>query len=132
MTRFGGANLPREVVEAMARAAGHGLMMSDLQASVRKAIARLTRNEAAYVSCGAASGITLAVAAFMSGCDETKASLLPCSDGMRNEVIFHVCDRGTECDVAIHNSGAKTILVGDGGGATESQLLVCPPWVGHS
>lgn len=122
-TRFGGALMPPPVVEAMAAAARSGTLMAELQEKVGQAIARLTQNEAAYVSCGAASGITLVMAACMAGIDPALAERLPDTSGMKNEVIMHACDQGTECDVAIRCSGATIRLIGDRDRATETQLL---------
>ncbi|HEX4124104.1 MAG TPA: hypothetical protein VHY37_05200 [Tepidisphaeraceae bacterium] len=120
-TRFGGAIMADEVVAAMAEAARSGVDVAEMQEKVGKAIARLTRNEAAYVSCGAASGITLAVASCICGVDEKLADRLPDSAGMRNKVLMHACDRGTECDVAIRCAGGKIENVGDERGASAQQ-----------
>ena len=61
----------------MAQASRHGTLLAELQEKVGKAIAQLTNNEAAYVSCGAASGITLAVAACDSQEDAQPGPDLP-------------------------------------------------------
>ncbi len=123
-TRFGGAVMPRSVVEAMAVAARRGTIMAELQEKAGQAIARLTRNEAAYVSCGAASGITLAMAACMAGTDPSLSERLPDTAGMKNQVVMHACDRGTECDVAIRCSGAAIRHIGSQEGASESDLAL--------
>jgi uncharacterized pyridoxal phosphate-dependent enzyme len=122
-TRFGGAIMPAPVVEAMALAARRGTLMAELQEKTGQAIARLTNNEAAYVSCGAASGITLAMAACMAGTDPALSERLPDTTGMKNQVVTHACDRGTECDAAIRCSGAAVVTIGDREGASEDQLV---------
>lgn len=121
-TRFGGAIMPHEVVSAMAEASRFGVHMAELQERVGQAIAKLTQNEAAYVSCGAASGITLTIAYCMAGVDEEKADRLPETSGLQNRVVMHRCDRGTECDPAIRNSGATIVNIGNQDGATEYEL----------
>ncbi len=63
VTKYGGSLMPPEVVSAMSAAAGSFVDLAQLQARVGERIARLTRNEAAYVTSGAAAGIELAAAA---------------------------------------------------------------------
>jgi uncharacterized pyridoxal phosphate-dependent enzyme len=121
-TRFGGAVMPPPVVEAMVTASRFGTLMVELQEKAGQAIARLTRNEAAYVSCGAASGIALVMAACMAGTDPERSERLPDTTGMKNQVVMHACDRGTECDAAVRCSGAAVVTIGDAAGASEDQL----------
>src|SRR5215471_728882 len=92
-TRYGGSIMPDEVVAAMAEASRQFVNIYELQDRVGSAIAGMTGNEAAFVSCGAASGILLAVAACMAGIDEARASQLPNTAGMRNEVVMPACCR---------------------------------------
>ena len=66
LTRLGGSLMPREVLDAMREAAGSFVDMYELQQVVGKRLAELTRNEAAYVSTGAAAGIVLATLAAMN------------------------------------------------------------------
>jgi uncharacterized pyridoxal phosphate-dependent enzyme len=112
-TRLGGAIMPAAVVEAMVEASRHSVSLEELQTQVGRAIAERTRNQAAYVSCGAASGVTLAVAGCIAGIDSDLADRLPHTDGFPNEVIMPECDRGTECDVAIRAAGGRIVHVGD-------------------
>jgi seryl-tRNA(Sec) selenium transferase len=58
LTRLGGATLPGPVIDAMRQASLQSVDLRVLQRQVGAAIAAMTGNEAAYVSCGAASGIT--------------------------------------------------------------------------
>jgi L-seryl-tRNA(Ser) seleniumtransferase len=122
-TRFGGAIMPPAVVEAMAQAARHGTLMADLHIRAGHAIAQLTHNQAAYVSCGAAAGITLAIATCMAGTDPAKSDRLPDTSGMKNRVLMYAPDRGTECDTAIRNAGATIVNVGKESGAGEADWL---------
>jgi D-glucosaminate-6-phosphate ammonia-lyase len=122
LTRLGGAIMPEVVVEAMRGAARKSVDLKTLQQKVGKAISVLTQNEAAYVSCGAASGITLAIAACMAGTDAVLSGRLPNTEGMKNEVIMHACDRGFKCDVAIRCAGARIVNIGNEDGASEGEL----------
>ena len=77
LTRLGGSIMPPEVVAAMADASKHFVDIIELQKRVGEEIAKLTHNEAAYVSCGAAAALTLSTAACITGLDATKRENLP-------------------------------------------------------
>lgn len=55
LTALGGSVMPDEVMDAMRMAASSHIDMHELQAAVGAELARLTHNEAAYVSAGAAA-----------------------------------------------------------------------------
>jgi D-glucosaminate-6-phosphate ammonia-lyase len=111
-TRYGGSIMPPPVVAAMAEASRQFVNLYELQDRVGEAIAAMTRNESAFVSCGAASGILLATAACIAGTDAELADRLPDTQGMRNQVIMQRCDRGTEADTAIRAAGGKIVDIG--------------------
>ncbi len=104
--------MPEPVVAAMAEASKQFVNIFELQDRMGEAIAKMTQNEAAFVSCGAASGMLLAFATCIAGTNEELADRLPDTQGMRNQVIMQSCDRGTECDVAIRAAGGKIVDVG--------------------
>src|SRR5919197_2115629 len=90
VTRLGGSLMPRPVLEAMVEAARQYVPLADLQAAAGRRLAELTRNEAAYVSSGAAAGLVLATAACITGDDQEKMALLPHPEripGGRHKVI---------------------------------------------
>jgi D-glucosaminate-6-phosphate ammonia-lyase len=120
-TRFGGALMSERVVEAMVQVARQSVDLHALQAATGAAIARLTRNEACYISCGAASGVQLAVAACIAGTDEERVSQLPRVDE-RAHVVMLRSHAGTEADTAIRNTGASIRHVDDSGGATGADV----------
>ncbi|MCZ7536129.1 MAG: hypothetical protein M5T61_09510 [Acidimicrobiia bacterium] len=64
--------MPAEISAAMAEAALEFVEMDELEAAVGREIARLTRNEAALVTCGAAAGIFLSVLAAWPGSTRSK------------------------------------------------------------
>ena len=111
-TRYGGSIMPEAVVAAMVKASKRFVNLYELQDQVGHAIAKLTQNEAAFVSCGAASGMLLCTAAAMAGTDREKAERLPDSKGLRNQFIMRRCQRGTETDPAIRAAGGRIIFVG--------------------
>src|SRR5688572_31510548 len=89
LTRLGGSVLAPGVADAMADAGADFVDLPALQAAVGAEIAELTRNEACYVSCGAAAGLTLLTSVCIAGKDPVLRARLPFTDGLRNEVIVH-------------------------------------------
>ena len=122
LTRLGGSIMPPEVVAAMLDASKHFVDIIDLQKRVGEEIAKRTHNEAAYVSCGAAAGLTLSTAACITGLDATKREKLPHLDAsMKNEVIVHRHGR-VGYDFAIRQVGVTFVEIGDANGTTPYEL----------
>jgi seryl-tRNA(Sec) selenium transferase len=122
-TRFGGAILPQPVVDAMVSASRHCVNIHDLQTQVGRAIAEMTRNDAAYVSCGAASGIMLSIAALIAGVDPALADRLPDTTGLKNQVLMPRRHLGTEADAAIRAAGGRIVTFGTTEEPSESDFL---------
>ena len=120
-TRYGGSIMPDAVVRTMVEAAKHYVDVNELQRAAGKAIASMTGNEACYISCGAASGLQLAIASCIVGTNEEKAQRLQDS-GRQANVIMLRPHLGTEADVAVRNTGARLRAVGDGEGVTTDQI----------
>jgi len=113
LTRLGGSLMPPHVLDAMREAATSFVDMYELQQVVGKRLADLTRNEAAYVSSGAAAGLVLATLAAMTGGDlPTIARLIETGEAPKNEVIIHRGHR-IPYDPAIRLAGARIIEVGN-------------------
>src|SRR5262245_49286863 len=89
LTRLGGSLMPPEVLQAMNEAAACFVDLHELQRRVGERIAVLTRNEAAYVSSGAAAGLVLAAAACITGTDRELIWKFPDLAGMKDEIIVH-------------------------------------------
>ena len=92
-TVLGGSIMPPEVVAAMEEAGKYFVSLPDLHEKVGKRLAGLIGVEAALVTTGAAGGITLGVAACVTGNDEQKIRRLPDTSGMKNEVIMQKSHR---------------------------------------
>ena len=107
---LGGARMWPEVVDAMHYAIEKKAKMTDLHDAVGDRIAQLAQCEAAMVTAGAASAISLGTAACMTMGDEEKMFQLPDPTGMRNEVIIQESHRYTY-DRAIRVPGAKLVWV---------------------
>src|SRR5688572_15600839 len=82
LTRLGGSRMPPEVLAAMQDAARCFVDLHELQRRVGESIAALTRNEAAYISSGAAAGLTLAMAACVAGDDPIAMGQFPDLTGL--------------------------------------------------
>ena len=120
LTAYGGSIMPDEVLEAMREAAGSYVELSELHRKAGYYIARLTHNEAAFISNGAAAGIVLATAAAVAGDDPERREMLPASEG-KNEIVISRAGR-IRYDFAVKLGGGKYALYGDEDQATEAQL----------
>jgi L-seryl-tRNA(Ser) seleniumtransferase len=109
-TALGGSLMPPQVVEAMASAARQFVPLGDLQEAVGRKIAALIGCEAAVVTAGAASALTLSTAACVAGKDPERIRKLPDTTGMKNEVIIQKAHR-YGYDHAIRNVGVRLIEV---------------------
>ncbi len=122
LTRLGGSIMPPEVVAAMADASKHFVDIIELQKRIGEEIAKLTHNEAAYVSCGAAAALTLSTAACITGLNPTKREKLPHLDAsMKSEVIVHRHGR-VGYDFAVRQVGVTFVEIGDENGTTPDEL----------
>ena len=122
LTRLGGSIMPPEVVAAMADASKHFVDIIELQKRVGEEIAKLTHNEAAYVSCGAAAALTLSTAACITGLDPAKREKLPHLDAsMKSEVIVHRHGR-VGYDFAVRQVGVTFVEIGNENGTTPAEL----------
>jgi L-seryl-tRNA(Ser) seleniumtransferase len=110
-TRLGGSRMPPAVVEAMSAAAHHFVDIDELQAAVGARIAELTRNEAAYVTCGAAAGLLLATAACIIAPDPARARQLPDTRGLKRRLVVQRAHRNPY-DVAVRTLDVDLAEVG--------------------
>ena len=121
LTRLGGSLMPKVVLDAMMEAAQAYVDIIELQEKVGQEIARLTHNEAAYVSCGAAAGLVISTAACITGLDSEKRERLPHLEGLKNEVIVHKHGR-VGYDFAIRQVGVKLVEIGRPEGTTAEEM----------
>jgi len=109
-THLGGSLMPPEVIDAMNDAAKHYVPIRDLTEAVGDRIAKLTGNEAALVTTGAAGAIFVGTCACIGGDDPDKMKRLPFTDGMKNEVVvqkLHNTGWTRQCEAA----GARVVEV---------------------
>lgn len=119
LTRLGGSLMPPEVVAAMEAAAGHFVDLHELQLAVGQRIARLTKNDAAYITSGAAAGLYLATLA--CGLTTNPADGQTILGRRRHEVVIHRSQRNAYVP-SIELAGATIVEIGDEAGATEHDL----------
>ena len=109
-TALTGALMPQEVQQAWQYAAPAYVRLDELHDAVGKRIAAMIGCEAAMVTAGAASGLTLATAACITGVDRDKVHRLPDTSGMKNEVIIQKSHR-YGYDHAVRNCGIRYIEI---------------------
>jgi D-glucosaminate-6-phosphate ammonia-lyase len=102
--------MPPEVMEAINYASKHYVMLDELHDRVGQRIATLVRSEAAMVTSGAASALTLGTAAVLTGTDRQKIVDLPNLAGMKSEVIIQKAHR-FGYDHAVRNCGVRLVEV---------------------
>lgn len=102
--------MPPEVLDAINYASKHYVMLDELHDKVGERIAMLVHSEAAMVTSGAASALTLGTAAVLAGTDRQKIVELPNLATMKSEVIIQKSHRfGYEH--AVRNCGVKLVEV---------------------
>ncbi len=111
LTRYGGAIMEKETIEAMNEASKYSVPLDQLQAAASKIIAKKTHAEAGIVTSGACAALTLATAACMCGYDTARMDRLPDTTNMTNEVIMP-CHQISGYTHAIRAAGAKLVGVG--------------------
>jgi len=105
--------MPPEVMDAIEYASNHYVMLEELQIKVGERIASLVHAEAALVTSGAASALTLGTAAVLTGTDQQKMIALPDLTGgasMKSEVIIQKSHR-FGYDHAVRNCGVRMVEV---------------------
>lgn len=102
--------MPPEVMEAINYASKHFVYLNDLHDKVGARIAELVKAEAAMVTSGAASAMTLGTAGVLTGTDQQKIVDLPNLVGMKTEVIIQKSHR-FGYDHAVRNCGVKLVEV---------------------
>ena len=99
-----------EVMEAINYASKQYVMLDELHDKVGERIAALVHSEAAMVTSGAASALTLGTAAVLTGMDRQKMVDLPNLAGMKSEVIIQKAHR-FGYDHAVRNCGVQLVEV---------------------
>ena len=122
LTRLGGSLMAPPVLPAMAEAARHFVDIVELHRRVGHRLAKLTRNEAAYVTSGAAAGLTLAVTACVAGRprapDDGAGSVpaavedLPYLDKTGERTVILYGSQRNGYDYAVRQVGVRIVEIG--------------------
>ena len=112
MTRLGGCVMDPAVVDAMAEAAKSFVDLNQLLAKAGQHVAALLGVEAAFITCGAAAGLTLSTAACITGADPAKIRQLPDLRTIeKNEVLIQKSHRNGY-DHAVRQAGVEVVEFG--------------------
>lgn len=87
-TTYGASCMPAASLRAMREIASSCVELAEVQAKTGDALAKLTHNEGAYISNGAAGGMMVATAAALARDDEKIFHTLPEITGPRYEVVM--------------------------------------------
>ena len=109
-TKLTGSLMPPEVTEAWQQAAQNFYRLDEFHDAVGERIASLVGAQAAMVSAGAASALTLGTAACITGNCEERIHRLPDTSGMPNQVIIQKSHR-FNYDHAVRTCGTTFIEV---------------------
>jgi len=120
LTALGGSLLAPPALKAMIDGAAHFVDLHELHTRVSERLASLTRNEAAYVTSGAAAAMTLTVAA----CITDEAQAFP-TDA---EVVMFASQRN-DYDYSARFTGARIIEIGPSIAELEAALVRRPACV---
>ncbi|UWU24848.1 aminotransferase class V-fold PLP-dependent enzyme (plasmid) [Rhizobium sp. CB3060] len=115
MTSLGASIVVPQAIAAMGSILPQFVEINDLQRKASAVIGRLTGGEAGFVTASCSAGISLAVAAAITGNDLAAIERLPDVRGDKNEVIVqmgHVVSYGAPVDQAVRLAGGKVVLIG--------------------
>ncbi len=122
LTRLGGSLMPPPVMDAMRDAAGAFIDLPEFQRRAGERIAELTRNEAAFVSSGAAAGIALSVASCIAGTDPDLIDAFPYLEGVRQTEVIVWHSQRNGYDYAARQTGARLVEIGPEDGELEEAI----------
>ena len=125
MTHLAGAIVLPEVVEEVTHAMGRFYDLDELQERAGEVIARATGAQWGCVTACTAAGISLGVAATMTGNDLGRVWQLPDTTGMANEVVIqkgHAVNFGAPVTQMIRLAGAGAVEIGTVHRSTEEHL----------
>ena len=112
LTYMTGSLMHDYVLDAINGASKEFCLLDELQDKVGERIAKLVHSEAAVVTSGAFSALTLGLAGVLCGMDQKKVEMLPHLEGsgLKSEVI---CQKGHDIvyNHAFINTGCKIILI---------------------
>lgn len=125
MTSLGASIAVPEAIGAAAGILPEFVEIDDLQRLASGVIGRVTGAEAGCVTASASAGVTISIAAAMTGADLARIERLPDTRGMKDEVAVqsgHLCHYGAPVEQAVRLAGASVAPVGAVNAARPDQL----------
>ena len=123
ITTLGGSLMSAEVLEAMRTAAGAYVDLPDLLVKSGEYLARRIGVPAAFVSCGAASGMQLAAAGCLTGTDVERVRALPNTSGWANEFVIGSVDPHFYIHQGIEACGGRLVRVGSSAALSTEEMI---------
>lgn len=111
-TALGGSLMAPETIQAMNDAAKAFISLHELQQKAGERIARLTQNESAFITTGAAAGIVLSILACRTRGDLVEIQKIIDGTAKPSEVIMFAGQR-IPYDSSIRTAGSDLVTVGD-------------------
>ena len=115
MTKLAGAIVLPEIADTVRASLDHFFELDELQAAAGAVIARASGAESGCVTACTSSGITLSVAATLSGNDLARVWQLPDTSGMKHRVLIqkgHCINYGAPITQSIRLAGATPVEMG--------------------
>ncbi len=125
LTKYGTSISSKAVADAAAEALSNHWNMDELYQRSGELIAQWSGAEAGFLTSSSASGITLAVAACMTGDNRGRIYQLPNTTGMKNEVVIqkgHAVNFGAPIEQMIRLAGATVREVGTVNNTSADQI----------
>lgn len=125
VTHLAGAKVHPDVIEAAAESMKHFFILDELQGAAGQVISRATGAEWGCVTACTSAGITLGVAASMTGISLPRVLQLPDTSGMSRRVLIqkgHCVNYGHPITQSIRLSGAVPIELGSIGSCTPDEI----------
>lgn len=111
-TLVGGSLMPDEVVDAMRSASRSYIDMHEYHAAAGAYLAKLTNNDAAYVTSGCAAALVLGTLGAITKGDPRLIVRMPEGRGLATEVVMHTVHR-CPYDPAVQMAGGKIVQFGN-------------------
>ena len=125
MTALCGAIVASEAIALASEAMHHFFDLDEIQRLAGRKIAELSGADDGCITACSSAGISVSVAACMTGADLAKVHRLPDTDEMPNRVVIqrgHCVDYGAPLLQAIRLTGARPAEIGTINRCTESEL----------
>lgn len=125
MTALGASIAVDAVASAMSEILPRFVKMHELQARASAVISEITGAEAGFITASASAGVSLSVAACITGLDFGRIEALPANPGPRSGVVVqlgHLCHYGAPIEQAIAMTGGETIPIGQSTKVMDYQL----------